>query len=57
MNKSAKDSTSSSQHGNSEDMVLGATEEPDFTDDELSSDTDDDSTPNQPSALDDLELF
>ena len=56
MNKSAKDSTSS-QHRNSEDMAIGATEEPDFLEDELSSDTDDDSTPNQPSALDDLELF
>lgn len=57
MNQSAKDSTSSSQKGISEDMATGPLEEPDFLDDELSSDTDDDSTTDQPSALDNLELF
>ena len=56
MNKSAKDSTASSQKGIPEDMVTEPLEEPNFLDDELSSDTDDDSTTDQPSALDDLEL-
>ena len=57
MNKSAKDSTSSSQKEISEDMATEPLEEPNFLDDELSSDTNDDPAADQPSALDDLELL
>ncbi|GLJ35383.1 hypothetical protein SUGI_0711590 [Cryptomeria japonica] len=61
MNRSANDSTSSSQQQISEGMVTGVADEPedDFVDDELGSDIDDDdaTTATQPCALDDLELF
>ncbi|GLJ48279.1 hypothetical protein SUGI_1019210 [Cryptomeria japonica] len=61
MNRSANDSTSSSQQRISEGMVTGVADEPedDFVDDELGSDTDHDdaTTATQPCALDDLELF
>ncbi|GLJ40314.1 hypothetical protein SUGI_0828640 [Cryptomeria japonica] len=39
------------------DIEVSVADEPDFLDEELDSDTDDDATPSEPSALDDLELF
>ncbi|GLJ45608.1 hypothetical protein SUGI_0960040 [Cryptomeria japonica] len=56
MNKSASDSTSSQQRI-PQDIEVPVADEPDFLDEELDSDTDDDATPSEPSALDDLELF
>ncbi|GLJ46176.1 hypothetical protein SUGI_0972650 [Cryptomeria japonica] len=38
-------------------IAMSDADEPDFANDELSSDTDDDDLASQPSALDDLELF
>ncbi|GLJ54711.1 hypothetical protein SUGI_1175250 [Cryptomeria japonica] len=54
MNKSAKNT---SLQQTLEGMAMPDADEPDFADDELSSDTDDDDLASQPSALDDLELF
>ena len=54
MNKSTNES--SSQQQTLEDIAVPDADEPDFFDEELSSDTDDDATPFEPSALDDLEL-
>ncbi|GLJ44428.1 hypothetical protein SUGI_0931890 [Cryptomeria japonica] len=56
LNKSASDSTSSQQRI-PQDIEVPVADEPDFFDEELDSDTDDDATPSEPSALDDLELF
>ncbi|GLJ43020.1 hypothetical protein SUGI_0892860 [Cryptomeria japonica] len=53
----ASDSTSSSQQRIPQDIEVPVADEPDFLDEELDSDTDDDATPPEPSALDDLELF
>ncbi|GLJ30957.1 hypothetical protein SUGI_0617700 [Cryptomeria japonica] len=59
MDRSANDSTSSSEQRISKDIVTEVVDEPDFVDDELGSDTDDDdaTAAAQPCALDDLELF
>ncbi|GLJ10007.1 hypothetical protein SUGI_0120010 [Cryptomeria japonica] len=57
MNKSASDSTSSSQQHIPQDIEVPVADELDFLDEELDSDTDDDATPSEPSTLDDLELF
>ncbi|GLJ20490.1 hypothetical protein SUGI_0372930 [Cryptomeria japonica] len=54
MNKSAKNT---SLEQTLEGIAIPNVDEPDFADDELSSDTDDDDLTSQPSALDDLELF
>ncbi|GLJ36259.1 hypothetical protein SUGI_0727940 [Cryptomeria japonica] len=54
MNKSVKNT---SLQQTLEGMAMPDADEPDFVDDELSSDTDDDDLASQPSALDDLELF
>ena len=55
MNKSTNES--SSQQQTLEDTRVPDTDEPDFFEEELGSDTDDDATPSEPSALDDLDLF
>ncbi|MBR8591663.1 hypothetical protein KD918_19890, partial [Acinetobacter baumannii] len=52
MNKSAKDSSSQQIL---EDIATPDADEPDYADEELSTDTDDDDLASQPSALDDLE--
>ncbi|GLJ40751.1 hypothetical protein SUGI_0842620 [Cryptomeria japonica] len=54
MNKSAKNT---SLQQTLEGIAMPDADEPNFADDELSSDTDDDDLASQPSALDDLELF
>ena len=54
MNKSTNES--SSQQQTLEDIAVPDADEPDFFEEELGSDTDDDATPSEPSALDDFEL-
>ncbi|GLJ16665.1 hypothetical protein SUGI_0286050 [Cryptomeria japonica] len=54
MNKSAK---TTSLEQTLEGIAMSDADEPNFADDELSSDTDNDDLASQPSALDDLELF
>ncbi|GLJ05871.1 hypothetical protein SUGI_0026960 [Cryptomeria japonica] len=57
MNKSASDSIASSQQSIPQDIEVTVADEPDFLDEELDSDTNDDATPSEQSALDDLEFF
>ena len=54
MNKSTNES--SSQQQTLEDIAVPDADEPDFFEEELGSDTDDDATPSEPSALDDFKL-